>query len=66
MNLYSLIAIANASPTISETMASGLTTVASDMTGMITSLLPIALGVVGTGLAVMFGIKYFKKLTNRA
>lgn len=66
MNLYSLVAIATSTPTISETLSTGLTSVASEMTSMIQTMLPIALGVVGVGLAVTFGIKYFKKLTNKA
>lgn len=64
--IYSLISICQSAPSVSDTLATGLTSVASEMTGMITSMLPIALGVVGVGLAVTFGIKYFKKLTNRA
>lgn len=67
-SILSLVTIAESSgaTSISDVMATGLTSVASDMTGMIQTMLPIALGVVGVGLAVMFGIKYFKKLTNRA
>lgn len=63
---YSLISICTSEPTVSDALATGLTSVASEMTGMIQTMLPIALGVVGVGLAVTFGIKYFKKLTNRA
>lgn len=67
MYLFNLIATSGTEPaSIASTMATGLQSVADDLTEMITTMLPIALGVVGVGLAVTFGIKYFKKLTNRA
>lgn len=42
------------------------TTVTTDVTTMITTMLPIALGIVGLSLAVMLGIKFFKKVANKA
>ena len=40
------------------------TTFSSDVTSMITTILPIALGVVGLTMAVMFGIKFFRKVAK--
>lgn len=39
---------------------------ATDATSMLTTLAPIALGVVGLGLALMFGIKKFRQIANKA
>lgn len=38
----------------------------TDATSMLTTLAPIALGVVGLGLALMFGIKKFRQIANKA
>lgn len=42
------------------------TTFATEAETMITTMLPIALGVVGLSIAVMFGIKFFRKVANKA
>lgn len=44
----------------------GLTGMAGDMTGVVTDVIPIALGIVGAVMVVTFGIKIFKKLTGKA
>ena len=44
----------------------GLTSVGASMNGMITSVVPIALGIIGAVLVVTFGVKIFKKLTGKA
>ena len=49
---------------VNEALTSALSTVASDLTGVISSVLPIAAPVVGAGLVVTFGIKVFKKFTK--
>lgn len=53
-----------------EAVTTALTTwgtqFSSDATSMITTMLPIALGVLGLSLAVMFGIKFFRKVANKA
>ena len=38
----------------------------TDATSMITSMLPIALAVLGLSIAVMFGVKFFRKVANKA
>lgn len=45
-------------------LTTGFTTVAADMQGAITALLPIGLGVVGTVLAIKFGIKFFRGIAK--
>lgn len=51
---------------VSDALVSGLTQVGSDMSGMITKVLPIALGIVGAIMVITFGIKLFKKFTGKA
>lgn len=59
-------ALAESTPSISDTLTTSFTSVASDITSGIQAVLPIALGIVGTVMVIMFGIKIFKKLTNKA
>lgn len=47
-------------------LTTGLTGVADSMGGVITTVLPIALGVVGAIMVVIFGVKFFKKITGKA
>ena len=47
-------------------LTTGLTEVATSMGGMITTVLPVALGVVGAIMVVVFGVKFFKKITGKA
>lgn len=50
---------------MSEVVTNGLTSVGSQMTGVVSSVVPIALGIVGAVLVVKFGIKIFKSITGR-
>lgn len=50
---------------MAKVVSDGLTSVASDMTGVISAIVPIALGIVGAVMVVTFGIKIFKRLTGR-
>lgn len=50
----------------SDALVKGLAQVGSDMSGMITKVLPIALGIVGAIMVITFGIKLFKKFTGKA
>lgn len=43
----------------------GISGVANDMTGVIGTIVPIALGIVGAVMVVTFGIKIFKRLTGK-
>lgn len=48
----------------STAVVNGLTSAASTMSSMISSVVPIALGVVGTVIAVKFGIRFFKSIVK--
>lgn len=50
----------------SDALVSGLTQVGTDMSGMITKVLPIGLGIVGAIMVITFGIKIFKRVTGKA
>lgn len=50
----------------SDALVTGLTQVGTDMSGMITKVLPIGLGIVGAIMVITFGIKIFKRVTGKA
>jgi divalent metal cation (Fe/Co/Zn/Cd) transporter len=60
-----LVACAEGESTAQSAVTSAMSTVASDMISTGTAILPIALGVVGLGLVVSFGIKMFKRIANK-
>ena len=49
---------------VTEAMTSALSTTASDMMGAISSIVPVAVPVVGAILVVTLGIKVFRKFTK--
>ena len=51
---------------IQAALTESFTTVATNCNTAIANVLPIALGVVGAVMVVIFGIKVFKKLTGKA
>lgn len=52
--------------TIVSALSTAFTSITSDLTTTMTTVLPIALGVLGMGIVISFGIKWFKKITNKA
>lgn len=52
--------------TIVNALSTAFTSISSDLTTTMTTILPIALGVLGMGIVIMFGVKWFKKITNKA
>ena len=38
----------------------------SDVSSMMTTALPVALAIVGIGLAVTLGVKFFKKISSKS
>lgn len=52
--------------TVQSALTTAFTEGATQMTGMITAIAPIAVGVVVAGLVCMFGIKFFKKIAGKA
>lgn len=61
-----VLATESANSDITSALTTSFTSVASDIKGGISAVLPIALGIVGTVMVITFGIKIFKKLTNKA
>lgn len=51
---------------INTAMSTAFSSVQTNVTSMITTCAPYALGIIGTVLAVTIGIKVFKKLTAQA
>lgn len=51
---------------IVQALSTAFTSIASDLTTVITTIAPIALGIVGAGMVLVFGVKWFKRLTNKA
>lgn len=47
-------------------MIAAFTEGASSMTSMITTIAPIGIGVVVSGLVVTFGVKFFKRISGKA
>ena len=47
---------------IASAMTTAVGTIASDATGLVADILPVALPVLGIGIAVTFGIKFVKKV----
>lgn len=51
--------------TANEAVKGAVTTMANDMIATGNAVVPIALGVVGIALVVVFGIRIFKKVVNK-
>lgn len=51
--------------TANSAVTSAVTTMANDMIATGNAVVPIALGVVGIALVVVFGIRIFKKVVNK-
>ena len=47
-------------------LSTAFTSISSDLTTTLSTVLPIALSVLGMGIVIMFGVKWFKKITNKA
>lgn len=52
--------------TVTTAINAWVSSVAKDMTGMVTTNIPVILTVVGVGIAVTFGIKFVKRITSKA
>ena len=51
---------------ISTALTTSFGTIGSELTGIISSVLPIALPIIGGVMVVVVGIKIFKKITYKA
>lgn len=69
MRVTDFLVLANAS-TPAESVISALSTafntIAGNISSVLTTVAPIALTIVGAGMVLTFGIKWFKRLTNKA
>ena len=57
---------ATTATSVKDAVISGLTTIGNDLTATVTGVLPIALGIVGAVMVIIFGVKIFKKLTGKS
>lgn len=55
-----------ATGTVVSSMNTAFTGIVSDLTTALAGIAPIALGLLGIGLAISLGVKLFKKVTNKA
>ena len=60
-----MTAFAEGGGTANSAVTTAMTSVANDMVATGNSIIPIALGVVGLAIVVIFGIKMFKKIANK-
>lgn len=63
--LSNLISVAGTTGA-NEALTTAFTQAASDMSSQISTIAPIAIGVVTAGLVVTFGVKFFKRITGKA
>lgn len=60
-----LFLLGSESPSVESAMTTAFTNIASQIQSTATSVAPIALGVVGIGIVIGFGIKLYKRITNK-
>lgn len=51
---------------IQSALTTAFTEISTNLQTTITNVAPIALGVVGFGIVISFGVKWFKRITNKA
>jgi hypothetical protein len=61
-----VIASADTPNAAQAAMTTAFTSIAGDITSSITSVLPIALGILGLTLVIRFSVKWFKGLVGRS
>lgn len=68
MALYSVLAGGTATPaeSVISALSTAFNTIAGNISSVLTTVAPIALTIVGAGMVLTFGIKWFKRLTNKA
>lgn len=54
------------SESMTTAVKTAFSTIKTDVGSMMETALPIALAIVGIGLAVMLGVKFFKKISSKA
>lgn len=56
---------ASAEASANEAVVTAMTKTANDMVATGTAIVPVALGVIGLSLVVIFGIRMFKRIANK-
>lgn len=46
-------------------LVTSFSAMATELLGFIADIVPVVLPIIGAGLAISLGVKYFKKLTNK-
>lgn len=66
--MYNLLVAAESTgmTAIQSALTSAFNDISSNLQTTITNVAPIALGVVGFGIVITFGVKWFKRITNKA
>lgn len=64
MALYALIGEGGAS--VESALTTTFTNIASQLQSVAVSVAPIALGIIGISTVLIFGIKLYKRITNKA
>lgn len=54
------------SESMTTAVKSAFSSIKTDVVSMMETALPVALAIVGIGLAVMLGVKFFKKISSKA
>ena len=67
MALYSVLGgTATPAESVITALSTAFQTIAGNISSVLTTVAPIALTIVGAGMVLTFGIKWFKRLTNKA
>lgn len=61
-----ILAVSSDMDTIKTAMTTAFSNVQTNVSAMIAASVPFALGIIGTVMAVVIGIKFFKKVTAQA
>lgn len=51
---------------VQTALTTAFTSIATNLETAVSNMLPVALGVVGLGMVIVFGVKWFKRITNKA
>lgn len=65
MPVYAVL-LGGEATTVESAMTTAFTNIASQLQSVATSVAPIALGIIGISTVVIFGIKLYKRITNKA
>jgi len=61
-----LFVLIGETPSVESALTTAFTQIASQLQSVATSVAPIALGIIGVSTVIVFGIKLYKRITNKA